>query len=131
MNEIDRIIVHRFTGEVAAAYATALFDSDFFPPVALVCAFRLAKPHSPWSRWFYSHEPRQLQRSHERFDERDRRLLELKDRFYDLIGGAPSSEQASRPAPPVDLVDGYLSVRNQDEAPAEPTSVRAGGSPGV
>jgi lysyl-tRNA synthetase, class II len=105
--------------------------SVFFPPVGLVCAFRLAKPHSPWSRWCYSHEPRRLQRSHDRFDERDRRLLELKDRLYDLIGGAPTSEQAWRPAPQVDLVDGYLSVRNQDDAPAEPSSVRAGGSPGV
>ncbi len=106
--------------------------SVFFPPVGVLCAFRLAKPRSPWSRWFYSHESGQLRRSHERFDERDRRLRELKDRLYDLIGGAPSSEQASLRAPPVDLVDGYLSVRQQDDsAPAKPPPVRAGGPPGV
>jgi len=116
--------------------------SVFFPLVGVFFAFRLAKPHSPWSRWFYSHEPRQLHRSHARFDEHDRRLLELKERFYDLIGGAPTQKQVTPNAPPVGMVDGYLSVRDQDNTPPQvrdqddtpppsPSSVRAGGSPGV
>jgi len=92
--------------------------SIFFPPVALVCSIRLAKPSSPWSHWFYTTRPERLQRSHARFDEHDRRLKEFKDRMYDLIGGAPTSEQPAPPSPPLDLVDGYLSVRQPDDAAA-------------
>jgi lysyl-tRNA synthetase class 2 len=62
--------------------------SIFLPPVGLVCTVRLAKPRSPWSGWFYGE--RKLARSHERFDERDRMLHGLKERLYDLVGGAPS-----------------------------------------
>jgi hypothetical protein len=90
--------------------------SVFFPPVGLVCSGRLGKPRSPWSGWFYGRRPEKLQRSHERFDERDRRQRAFKDRLYDLIGGAPSGRQPPQLEPPVDLVDGYLSVRKPDDA---------------
>ena len=71
--------------------------SVFFPPVGVVCALRLGKPGSPWAHWFYRDRPEKLVRSHARFDESGRRLRALKLRLYDLIGGAPSKEQARRP----------------------------------
>jgi len=83
--------------------------SIFLPPVGLICAVRLAKPHSPWARWSY--DEAKVERSHRRFDERDRRLEELKHRFYDLIGGRPSDEQPS--TAPVDVVGGYLTVSGE------------------
>jgi hypothetical protein len=89
--------------------------SIFVPVVGLVCSVRLAKPHSPWSHWFYTRRPHQLERAHERSDERDRRWKELKDRFYDLIGGAPSQPRRVHPKPQV--VSGYLSATpHADEA---------------
>lgn len=89
--------------------------SIFLPPVGLVCALRLAKPHSPWARWFYrAHE---MERSHLRFDEHDLRWRRLKDRVYDVIGGRPSDEQ--RQEPTVEVVGGYLSAREPGRGVAQ------------
>jgi hypothetical protein len=96
--------------------------SIFLPPVGLVCALRLAKPHSPWARWFY--DDAEVARSHQRFDEHDRRLEALKRRFYDLIGGAPSDK--ARMQPPVDVVGGYLTGRDQPPAGAAVDRSQAG-----
>ncbi len=96
--------------------------SIFLPPVGLVAAVRLAKPRSPWARWFYKRNEGKLARSHSRFDERDRRLKQLKDRFYDLIGGAPSDELKHEPQP--QLVGGVLS------APPSEHSTPPSGEPG-
>jgi hypothetical protein len=87
--------------------------SIFVPLVGVVCALRLAKPHSAWSHWIYSRRPELLARSHKRFDERDRRWKELKDRLYDVIGGAPSPEQRIGSPPPV--VAGHLLSPGVDE----------------
>jgi hypothetical protein len=89
--------------------------SIFLPPVGLVVALRLAKPRSPWARWFYHRNESKLVRSHRRFDDRDRRLRQLKDRFYDLIGGAPSDEQKREPQP--QLVGGSLSLAPSEDPP--------------
>lgn len=59
------------------------------PLVALVGALRLAKPRSPWARWFYAGRPGKLERAHRRFDLGWQGRLERK--ADDLIGGAPSS----------------------------------------
>ncbi|MDQ3876369.1 MAG: hypothetical protein M3322_12650, partial [Actinomycetota bacterium] len=88
--------------------------SIFLPPVGLVAALRLAKPRSPWARWFYGRSEAKLARSRRRFDERDRRLKQLKDRFYDLIGGAPSDEQKRQPQP--QLVGGVLTAPPSEES---------------
>ena len=62
----------------------------FIPLVGLVFALRLAKPSSPWSRWFYAkRRPERLERARHRFAA-DRRAAVLGRRIQDLIGGAPS-----------------------------------------
>jgi hypothetical protein len=68
------------------------------PFVALVGAVRLAKPSSPWSRWFYDPErgpaelraerARRRDRAHRRYDVGWQGRLERK--LDDVIGGAPS-----------------------------------------
>ena len=68
------------------------------PFVAFVGAVRLAKPTSPWSRWFYEPErgPERLRRSRAHKLERARRRYEtgwegrLEREVDDLIGGAPT-----------------------------------------
>lgn len=59
------------------------------PFVAFVGAVRLAKPHSPWARRFYSRHRRKLARAQRRFDSGWQGRLERK--VDDLIGGAPST----------------------------------------
>jgi hypothetical protein len=62
----------------------------FIPLVGLVAALRLAKPGSPWSRWFYAkRRPERLERARRRFTA-DRRAAVLGRRIQDLIGGTPS-----------------------------------------
>ena len=62
----------------------------FIPLVGLVFALRLAKPSSPWSRWFYAkRRPERLERARHRFAS-DRRAAVLGRRIQELIGGAPS-----------------------------------------
>ncbi len=62
----------------------------FVPLVGLVAALRLAKPSSPWSRWFYERRrPERLERARRRFSS-DRRAAVLGRRIQDLIGGAPT-----------------------------------------
>ncbi len=73
-------------------------------PVGIAAAIRLAKPGSPWSRWFY--EPskgghfselraRKLQRSVHRFTEG--RWGRFERWFSDLIGGAPDQTERASP----------------------------------
>jgi hypothetical protein len=72
------------------------------PVVAVVGAIRLAKPQSPWSRWFYNPDrgperlradrARKLQHSQRRYD--FGWLGRLERDFIDLIGGRPSVEPA-------------------------------------
>jgi hypothetical protein len=63
------------------------------PFVSFVGAVRLAKPRSPWARWFYRAD--KLDRAHSRFDFGWQGELERK--VDDLIGGAPTvSSAASR-----------------------------------
>jgi hypothetical protein len=62
----------------------------FVPVVGLVCTLRLAKPSSPWARWFYvDKRPDRLARSNRRY-RAERRTAVLGRRLADLIGGAPS-----------------------------------------
>jgi len=74
-------------------------------PVGIAAACRLAKPGSPWARWFYSpreesgraaeRRARKLARSTYRFTEG--RWGRFERAFSDLIGGAP--DQADRASP--------------------------------
>jgi hypothetical protein len=60
-----------------------------FPPLAVVAALRLAKPTSIWARRFYPDGGRRMRRSRARFESREARWTHRRERFYDLIGGAP------------------------------------------
>jgi len=60
-----------------------------FAPLAVAGAVRLAKPGSIWARRFYGPESRRLRQSEARALTREERWTERRNRFYDLIGGAP------------------------------------------
>jgi hypothetical protein len=75
------------------------------PVVGLVASIRLAKPGSPWARWFYDSKPtsgarsrrhrqEKLERSIDRFERG--RLGRFERWFSDLVGGAPGL-----PSPPL------------------------------
>ena len=63
----------------------------FVPVAADIAAIRLARPNSPWARWFYAANGRKLSRSRVREERWSRR----RTRWSNLVGGAPSS-----PKPP-------------------------------
>ena len=60
-----------------------------FAPLAIVGAVRLAKPSSIWARRLYPQGGRRLRRSEARSESRAARWTRRRERFYDLIGGAP------------------------------------------
>jgi hypothetical protein len=60
-----------------------------FAPLSLVGSLRLAKPSSVWARLLYPDNGRRLRRSRLRFASRETRWVGPRQRFYDLIGGAP------------------------------------------
>jgi hypothetical protein len=68
-----------FTGVAAIA----------LPPFGWVGAARLAKPRSPWARWFYG--PEKLARARSR--ERDGHAARFQRWFVDVVGGKPSKPQ--------------------------------------
>jgi hypothetical protein len=72
-----------------------------FAPLSLVGAVRLAKPTSIWARRLYPQGSSRQERSETRFAAREVRWTHRRDRFYDLIGGAPhlGSKRDSTPAP--------------------------------
>ncbi len=65
-----------------------LFGIVFFP-ISMVGALRLAKPSSIWARRFYAEDGRRLRRSRDRYISRETRWDARRQRFFDLIGGAP------------------------------------------
>jgi hypothetical protein len=60
-----------------------------FAPLAVVGGVRLAKPTSIWARRFYPEGSRRLRQSEERAVSREARWTQRRNRFYDLVGGAP------------------------------------------
>jgi lysyl-tRNA synthetase class 2 len=69
-----------------------------FAPLAVVGGVRLAKPTSIWARRFYPEGGRRLRQSEERAVSREARWTHRRNRFYDLVGGAPhlGSKQDTR-----------------------------------
>jgi hypothetical protein len=61
----------------------------FIPPLFVIGAVRLARPHSPWARWRYRGRPAKLARA----DRREQRLrqpaIRWKIRLQDLLAGSP------------------------------------------
>jgi len=75
-------------------------------PVGIVSACRLAKPHSPWARWFYTPRPRESERTQERrahkLERSTYRFTEGRSGrferwFSDVIGGAPDQPEEVSP----------------------------------
>ena len=62
----------------------------FIPLVALVIAFRLGRPTSPWAKSFY--DDAKLARATHRYAT-DRPMVSAQRRVGDLIAGAPSNEE--------------------------------------
>lgn len=69
------------------------FVAMFIPFVALIGALRLAKPHSPWARFFYPAGGRRRLRAEARQRKHDERWASRTKRVLDAIGGAPSAPE--------------------------------------
>jgi len=80
----------------------------FFWPVAWVGAIRVARPNSRWARRRYANNPKKLTKARERGARWDRR----RERFGDLIGGAPDAEIARKQ----ELAREAEKAREQEEA---------------
>ncbi len=71
----------------------------FIPFWGLLAAFRLAKPGSPWARWFYKGKrAERLARSQERYRP-DRRHARVADRLVSLTTGLSDPEDEPRGKP--------------------------------
>jgi hypothetical protein len=66
----------------------------FMPPVALVGAFRLAKPRSPWARWRYRTSPATIERAERRDEGFHQKWERRKHWVWDVIGGKPHDAKA-------------------------------------
>ncbi len=64
--------------------------SVFVPLLGLIGAIRLAKPTSPWAKWFYGRQPSKLERARARYAG-ESALNRFNDWLTDLIGGAPTA----------------------------------------
>jgi len=65
----------------------------FVPFVALVGAVRLAKPHSPWARFFYPAGSTRRLRAEARQRRHDERWASRTKRVLDAIGGTPNAPE--------------------------------------
>jgi hypothetical protein len=68
------------------------FAAIALPPLGWIGALRLAKPRSPWTRWFYG--PDKLARAEQRM--RDGFAARFQQRLLDLVGGKPSPTPQNR-----------------------------------
>jgi hypothetical protein len=68
------------------------FAAIALPPFGWIGALRLAKPGSPWTRWFYG--PDKLARAEQRA--RDGFAAHFQQRLLDLVGGKPSPTPQDR-----------------------------------
>ncbi|MFY1633829.1 hypothetical protein ACN27F_11210 [Solwaraspora sp. WMMB335] len=76
----------------------------FIPVLLIVGALRLARPHSPWARWFYRGESRWAQWRRARAAARERRyrqpIILFKIRVQELIAGRHDLPLPRPPRPP-------------------------------
>lgn len=61
----------------------------FFTPLLLIGAVRLARPHSPWARWYYQDKPRKMHRSLERERYLRRPFVQANLWLQHVIAGEP------------------------------------------
>jgi hypothetical protein len=81
----------------------------FVPPVGLLGALRLGKPHSLWARRFYGEH--KLERARQRFENPDSRIVRWHERLDDLIGGTPRAHAMFAPA--MQMFVGRLTVEER------------------
>lgn len=84
------------TTALKGKYPTAVISLFVFP-LAWIAAVRMARPHSPWARWFYSE--RRKQEAAKRAAHFDRRWGPVRQRWDDFIGGSPSQPDPTQPSP--------------------------------
>ncbi|MFI7616907.1 hypothetical protein E1286_36605 [Nonomuraea terrae] len=72
----------------------------FVPPMLVVGAFRLARPGSPWARWFFARRsPRKMARAIHREDRWRRPVIRVKITFQEFLSGRhdlPSTRRTRR-----------------------------------
>lgn len=61
----------------------------FFTPLLLIGAVRLARPHSPWARWYYQDKPRKMHRSLDRERYLRRPFVQANLWLQHVIAGEP------------------------------------------
>ena len=69
----------------------------FLPMVAWVGAVRLARPRSPWARWFYRTSDRKRERAGRREDSFSRNVGRWRLKVSDLVSGAPDRPGHRKP----------------------------------
>lgn len=70
------------------------FAAIAVPPLGWIGAFRLAKPASPWARWFYKGD--KLERAQQRM--RNGLAARFERRLDDFVGGKPSPTPQDHPS---------------------------------
>ena len=70
----------------------------FLPMVAWVGAVRLARPRSPWARWFYRNRERKMDRAARRNESFSRNVGHWRLKVSDLVSGAPDRPGHRKPA---------------------------------
>ncbi len=60
------------------------------PLLAVIAALRVARPKSPYARWFYKPDSRRARKSQARMEKHQRRFVDRKNRLFDLVAGRPS-----------------------------------------
>ena len=69
----------------------------FLPMVAWVGALRLARPRSPWERWFYRGSDRKMDRARRRDESFSRNVGHWRLKVSDVVSGAPDKPGHKRP----------------------------------
>ncbi|BBZ33181.1 hypothetical protein [Mycolicibacterium confluentis] len=87
------------------------------PPLLVVGALRLSRPHAPWARWRYTDHPRKMRRALERERRLRRPVVQANLWLQSVIAGMPRF-------PDDDAVDAQLDL--QIHAAAPPPQVVAG-----
>jgi hypothetical protein len=71
-------------------YGMALLGIFLFP-LAVIASARLARPNSPWDRWFYRRRPAKARRAERREAGRPPLAVRMRTKVENLLAGAPST----------------------------------------
>lgn len=98
---------------------TGLVGMFITPPLLIVGAIRLSRPHAPWARWRYTTRPRKMHKALERERHLRRPVVQAKLWLQHIVAGEPQF-------PPDDaLVDQELDREiHAAPAPAAPLATK-------